>query len=466
MTVDLGSAVHSLRQAREIAPSDTLLRPQADLLLGESLAWLGESKEAHEALQRALRGFQDLGATRDAAVAMSELSMVTWYVDGDRRSEELCDAALQMLAYDAPSPELVRVLETSAAVGARHFEGQRVIATTDQAIRLAASLGMDPPSRALVYRAMARCDIAEADALTDFREVLDRAVQSGSSGVGVMTQNYTNNALAYQGPRRAMAAIEEWRALAERRGDALAELAHRCQVPWCLFHTGEWQRALALAERLDEELEQKGMWLDLEDHRSVWSQLLDHSGDTERAAPLAEWAEERARKGSGNIIDCLPALAGVRMSQGDTHSAVALLEEFAGATGVPKAVPWAIGTPAATRIAAAAGALDLVKALQVGLDPVRVFDACAVKSGEGFIRELEGDPEAAEPAFADAAVMWRDIGEHYESACALFGRGRCLALIGRAREARSVLEEARGQFASMGARPALRQAEEALAAIL
>ena len=61
---------------------------------------------------------------------------------------------------------------------------------------------------------------------------------------------------------------------------------------------------------------------------------------------------------------------------------------------------------------------------------------------------------AAEDGFATAADAWHNFGVPYERAQALMWRGRCLAALGQRFEARPLLVEARGVFASLRARPA------------
>jgi tetratricopeptide (TPR) repeat protein len=381
--------------------------------------------------------------------------MMTWYMDGDRRYEEFSAQALRLLPDDEPCAELVLVLETCAAVHARHFDSPAVLALADRAIDLAAALGLDPPVRAMHYRAVALCDLGDATGLSDIRRTLEIAKRLSTSDVGVISFNLVQDVLVYEGPPAAIKAVEEWRDFAEQRGDAYSTLTHSHRLAWCLFRAGEWQAADALASELDGELERRGMWLDLEELRSLWSQILDLKGQTERAAPLAEWAERRGREGSGNRIDCLVALAGVRLSQGDVAAALELVEELATTTPRPMPVPFALVTPAAVRIAASCGDVTLVEALLDGLVPERAFDSCAIAAGKGLLHELAVDPAPAKREYAAASKAWEHLGEPYESAHCLLGQGRCLLQLGRRNEAQAVMGRAAAVFARLGASPAL-----------
>jgi class 3 adenylate cyclase len=215
VSLDLASATRFLQQARDLLPPDHPQRPRTDLLLGKTLAQRGESNEAHRVLQEAIDGFIQLGSLRDAAVATSELSMMTWYMDGDRRYEEFSAQALRLLPDDEPCAELVLVLETCAAVHARHFDSPAVLALADRAIDLAAALGLDPPVRAMHYRAVALCDLGDATGLSDIRRTLEIAKRLSTSDVGVISFNLVQDVLVYEGPPAAITAVEAWRDLAE-----------------------------------------------------------------------------------------------------------------------------------------------------------------------------------------------------------------------------------------------------------
>lgn len=65
-------------------------------------------------------------------------------------------------------------------------------------------------------------------------------------------------------------------------------------------------------------------------------------------------------------------------------------------------------------------------------------------------------------AAGDAAEGWREFGNVPERAYALFGRGRCLAALGKP-GAEEPLREAKELFASMGYKPALWDTEALLA---
>ena len=78
---------------------------------------------------------------------------------------------------------------------------------------------------------------------------------------------------------------------------------------------------------------------------------------------------------------------------------------------------------------------------------------------------MEGEHEAAAAGFADAASRWHEFGVPYEEAHALLGEGRCLVTLGRSREVRQPLEQARAIFTRLGANPALEETTALLASL-
>src|SRR5207253_1388059 len=76
-------------------------------------------------------------------------------------------------------------------------------------------------------------------------------------------------------------------------------------------------------------------------------------------------------------------------------------------------------------------------------------------------RPLE-DPPLVMWAMIGAAAAWARWGHVLEGAYALFGAGRCLAGLGRLKEARARFEAAAAAFARLGAEPALAEVRSAM----
>ena len=458
MALDVSSAVDYFQRAHDIVADDDALGPQIALRLGEALSQMGQLDKAKRLLGQAIDGFRARGQNRNVALAMSRLSNLAW-ICGDRASDTISAAALELLDGDDTCPELVPVLESWTAVNARRFDSAGVIQMADRAIGVSAELGLTPPLRAMHYRALSRCDLGEAEGLAELRETLDLARERGAADIGPISQNLIDVILLYEGPQEAIRACSQWKAYAAQRGDATTELGHRSKLLLCLFHAGEWERACAEAPDVDAKLESKGLLLDLEDHRSMWAQLLTLRGDVERAAPLALWAKERGRTSSGNSIDALIALAEVSLARGDPRAGARLLDLFQSNTPRPLAAAYAPLVPQAVRLAVTADEPGIAERLCARLSATRPFDLCAAASGRALLSETAGDVRQAEREYRRAAKCWSRRGEPWERAQALFGLGRCLVTLGRESEADAALAEAREIFQRLGARPALQRTD-------
>ena len=113
----------------------------------------------------------------------------------------------------------------------------------------------------------------------------------------------------------------------------------------------------------------------------------------------------------------------------------------------------------AVRLAIAAGAPRLAERLAADTHGSRVWDSRVLATTRALVAEHAGDHESAAAAFAAAADRWRSFDVPYEEAQANLGLGRCLVALGRGAEAQTALALAREVFASLGAAPALSEAE-------
>ena len=104
----------------------------------------------------------------------------------------------------------------------------------------------------------------------------------------------------------------------------------------------------------------------------------------------------------------------------------------------------------------------LAGAIHARSEPQVPFAEHVVAAGAAMLLEARGDHEAAAEAYADAVHRFDGAGVIPEVAFALLGQGRTLLAMGRAAEARPVLERARAMFEPLQAEPALREIDAAL----
>jgi hypothetical protein len=119
--------------------------------------------------------------------------------------------------------------------------------------------------------------------------------------------------------------------------------------------------------------------------------------------------------------------------------------------------------PDLVRVAIAAGEPGLGAQLADGLKPVYQLDQHAAVTARAALAEQRSENAEAAALFTDAAARWERFEVPWEQAQALLGQGRCLLTLGRSTEAREPLRAARDIFASLGASPALADANRLLA---
>jgi hypothetical protein len=118
--------------------------------------------------------------------------------------------------------------------------------------------------------------------------------------------------------------------------------------------------------------------------------------------------------------------------------------------------------PGAVRTALLCGNCELAQGVAASFETRLPFESHVQTVVRAYLAEAHGEHAAAAAGFADAAARWRASGIPYEEAQALLGRGRCLAALGKAEEAREPLSAAREICARLGAKPALEETDRLL----
>jgi tetratricopeptide (TPR) repeat protein len=152
----------------------------------------------------------------------------------------------------------------------------------------------------------------------------------------------------------------------------------------------------------------------------------------------------------------------VRASSGRAADALHLLEECAAIPPSARGVDFVLWIPVALRIALAMGRPDVAARLAAGLPATRTYDAGVLVLLDALLDERRGQHEHAAWHFAEASARWAELGVNYELGQALLGQGRCLSALGQVTQAAAALSSARVIFASLGARPAVADAEALL----
>jgi hypothetical protein len=176
-----------------------------------------------------------------------------------------------------------------------------------------------------------------------------------------------------------------------------------------------------------------------------------------------DWIQQavaRARElGEPQYLGGLLALAAIaRTALGEVRDATPLLAELEYVPNVRHTLDYLRSLPDLVRVAIAAGDADLGRRLANGLEPVYQLDQHATVTARALLAEQDGRHAEAVALFADVAGRWGRFEVPWEQAQALLGQGRCLLVLGRPADAREPLHAARDIFASLGANPALADA--------
>jgi len=456
LPLDVASAEAQLARALELAPAG---HSQRALLLerwAQAALQQGLLQEAKAALEEALALDRERGEIIAAGRALTELNLVFRRL-GDSRGEEVITEAINLLEAEPPGRELVAAYAELAGtrwIGGSFTEG---IAAAEQALRIAAELGLPEPAHALGYRGGARSYLGERQGLEDMRRALALAVDQGLGREAAVIHN--NLAIAiwlYEGPEAALAACREGLAFCERRGIAEWELGIGAMSLTFLAATGQPEQALTEVEPLAAKFEATGSG-DLVETRSVQLRLLTQRGEHgEKTVPVAGGLVAGASDSAEpDIISmAFTAAAEVLHARGQPEQAKALLAELEQVPNIRTNGYYAALLPELVRTALALEAPGLASLLVEGVESRTPLFERAVRTCRAQVAEANGVYAEAAVLYAEAAQGWREFGNVPERAYARLGQGRCLSALGDA-SAEGPLREARGLFQALGYKPAL-----------
>ena len=427
----------------------------------------GRLAEAAAGLRSAASGLLAAGDRRAAAAVLADLGEVLVDLD-DADAPRFLREALELICGDAPSPEMLRVLVIEAWKVADDEGPSEGLERAERVIELAGSLGVAPPVEALDLRARMLCTLGEAAGLDELRRLAAAAAREGRRvDEAAVLGELAWCEVSFEGPAGSLRTLEAVTGLARR--SHLEHLADgsRALATRSLYWAGEWDRALAECEALAPVLEGRGDAFGLAMVRYVWSLVLLGRGDGLAAKGLSEKALQVAR---GNPIRgvsavYLVAAAAARHAAGGVDAAVDLLEECREVLRDKGETMFVYLLPLAVRTAVGAGRPDLARSLAGLVVPLLPFSAHVEASVRAQVAEADGGLEQAAAGYADAAARWQGFGMPYEEACARAGCGRCLASLGRGREAAPELERARTLFEALQAGSSVGEVDELLGTI-
>jgi class 3 adenylate cyclase/tetratricopeptide (TPR) repeat protein len=459
--LDLAVAERDYAQALRLAPIDHPRRPTLLLTRGDMLWEAGRNPESVEVLDEAVVALEAAGDVRGLAVAKGRLFGVLTELCDPRAADEMTafPALLARLQAEGPSPELVNVLANWGIHLYIVGGNPRVpLEAAEQAIGMAADLGLPVPVVALQFRGSARCALGDLGGLADMDDAISAAREQGLGAELLLAMgNRAANLSCIAGAGAASEAFIEARDLARRRGHE--RMAHFAQggLVESLAVMGAWDDALAEADFVMSACEAAGDLQEFWPTRSVQVIVLAWQGRAEIAAPYLEQVVAWGR-GGGTFWEATYALvtsASAYRQLGQLGVAHDLLAEWAATPKPRDSSPFAWLFAEAVRTALASCDLELAGRVTAGIEPVLPVLGHTLTTTEALCAEARGELAVAAVGFAAAAAGWHDFGMPYEEGQALLGQGRCLMALGRAPEAAPAIEQSRAIFSRVGAKPAL-----------
>jgi class 3 adenylate cyclase/tetratricopeptide (TPR) repeat protein len=462
--LDTAAALANFERALALTPPGHPDRARVLVRFGEAALDSARSAEAAAALEEAISAFHERGDLLAEVRAMFQL-VAAIFVLGEARSYEIGAEALAILEPLPPGPELVGALIEVAR--ARTLSGEPVegIGLAEQALALAAELGLPTPVRALGYRGLARCELGDREGLADMREALRIAMDAGDGReAGLLYNNLCRLLWVFDGPVAAVELYREGLAFDESRGMTGLAVWIEAGSLDSLADTAELDEVVAAATRLGERAEATGQVPPRITSLAVLARVFALRGQAERAAGFLEWLEHTARETADPevVAQGLGSSAIAWTALGAVDRAAALLDEMVTTPHLRAPPSFAQIVLALVRAAISIGDPALAERLAVGAEASAPYQMHAAVAVNAVLAEVRGDLQAALDGYIDAARRWERFGVVPEQAFALLGRGRCLLGLGRPTDASPVLLEARAIFDRLGAAPTLAEVDALL----
>jgi class 3 adenylate cyclase/tetratricopeptide (TPR) repeat protein len=461
LSLDVDQAERQLALALELAPRGDSVRASLLARWAQAVQQQGRLQEARRALEQALHLHRDQRDPVAAGRVLTRLGLVVHRL-GEPRGGEMLLEAVELLEAQPAGPELVAAyayLAGSRAFAADHAES---FAAAEQALALAAELGLPEPAFALHWRGLARCQLGQEGGLEDARRALRLALEQGlGRETGVISGNLGWVVWFYQGPRAALDACAEGMAFCERRGITEVALQMRATSLILLAELGQTEDALAEVGPLADRLEAAGD-IDHVPVRALQLRLLAERGTLEQA-PAPETLVSAARDIGlpAFIAVAFAAAAQLLLAQRRPEQALALLHELDQPAAGRTDLDYASLLPSLLRVALALDDSALAQRLTSGVEAVTPIHEHALTSVKAQLAEAAHEHADAAQLYQEAAEHWKQFGNVPERAYALLGQGRCLTALSES-EAEESLREAKDLFTSIGYNHALAETEKLL----
>jgi class 3 adenylate cyclase/tetratricopeptide (TPR) repeat protein len=459
ISLDVELAERHLARALELAPADDPTRASLLERWAQAAQQRGRMQEARQAFEEAVDLYRKQGRSLPAGRVLRHLGLVAYRL-GDPRGVELYDEARRLLEAEPAGPELVSVYAYIAARSVHKGEFPEAIEAADQALTLAAELGLPESAFALSWRGYARSELGNADGVGDVRRALELALEQGAGReTGVIYGILALAVWGHVGPQAARDVVADAVSFCERRGITELTLQLRANAVFLLAELGQTDEALAEAGGVADRVEAEGDMSYLP-ARLVLLRLHAERGTAEQA-PDPEKLVSAARHIGQFMASALAAAAQLVLARRQSIHAHGLLLELDALADIPADSDYASHLPSLVRAALALNDTPLAARFTARVRPEVPLRAHALASAQAQLAEAAHRHADAAQLYHEAAERWRAFGNVPERAYAMLGEGRCLASIDET-EAEETLREAKRLFAGLGYKPALAEAESLL----
>ncbi len=391
LALDVTRAEASLAKALALAPAG---HPERAWLLerwAHAAQQQNRLQETRDAYEEALTLYREQHESVAAGRVLTLLSVVAGRMSLRHTDQELLDEGLALLEAQPPGPELVAAYVSQA--GKHYVVGRpsEAIVAAEQALALAAELGLPEPVAALGFRGGARCTLGEREGLEDMRSALALAVDQGQGRTAAqLHNNLADSTWQFEGPAAALAACREGIDFCERRGIVEYGLSITGMSATMLAALGLPEEALAVAEPVAERLEASGDIFFTEPRSTVLRQLVER-GQHEGVAGVDEFVATARDSDSPQVYaHAFTAAARLLLAQGHRRQASDLLVEVTQLPEVFAEAYYAESLPAVVRTALALGDPGLAARLVDGVEPVSPLFEHALAAARAQLAEADG----------------------------------------------------------------------------
>jgi tetratricopeptide (TPR) repeat protein len=462
MGLDVTRAQQHLARALELTPEDGEEYPAVLSRWSDAAFPAGDLPGAATALERVVALCRERDDVEGAADALERLSTIHHYQGDERSMPEALEAVT--LLERRPGPGLVTALAGLAGSHLVRGESEETFAAADRALALAAELGLPQPLKALGFRGSARVALGDLGGLADV-EAAGAALLAEGRGRDAVVQ--ANNLMVLhgllEGPAAALVEMDAVIRLAESRGVTSAAL--RADRLGSLVEVGRLREALAEADAVIAAITNSGSFLLFLPYvEAAVARALFETGSPEEALAFADRALAGLPVDSQMAWQVAAHIARVLVAAGRGEDVAALLARIdhgrhaAGGDGV-------LWLPSIVRSALDLGDVALADDLCEGIEPRSPTHDAALATARAQILEARGELRPAVDVFTAVDAKWEALGANFDRAHAALGRGRCLARLGDP-TAKPALNEARRQFAEMGAEVRVAECDALLAEVM